>query len=101
MVHSGKKYLRKIGTVHNTGKSDVYNVIDAFNVKCPAVGHALKKLLCAGIRGKGNTLQDLSEARDAISRAIQLEEDRAVAARTYVPAAAVRDPKAPLTSGNT
>jgi hypothetical protein len=58
---------------------DVYCAIEAFAVRCPAVQHALKKLLCAGIRGKGDTLQDLHEARDAIDRAITLEEQRAQA----------------------
>ncbi|MBN50066.1 MAG: hypothetical protein CMN85_11030 [Spongiibacteraceae bacterium] len=60
------------------GKADVYAVLDAFSVTCPARQHAIKKLLCSGIRGKGDTAQDLSEAADAISRAIQMEEARAL-----------------------
>lgn len=72
---SGSKYLRTlVCTVDN--KVDVYAVLEAFNVTCPAVQHATKKLLCAGIRGKGDTLQDLKEAKDAIERAIQLEMER-------------------------
>lgn len=69
---SGSKYLRPIIGATPDGKIDVYGILLTFNVQCPASQHAIKKLLCAGIRGKGDTLQDLREARDAIDRAIQL-----------------------------
>lgn len=70
---SGSKYLRPIrGSID--GKLDVYAVLATFNVVCPARQHAIKKLLCSGIRDKGTVLQDLREARDAIERAIQMEE---------------------------
>lgn len=72
---SGSKYLRQM-TCLVDGKADVYAVIDAFNVTCPARQHALKKLLCAGIRGKNDCTQDLIEARDAVDRAIQMEGSR-------------------------
>ena len=72
---SGSKYLRNIPCLVE-GKADVYAVLDAFNVTCPARQHAIKKLLCSGIRGKGDTLQDLQEANDAITRAIQMEETK-------------------------
>lgn len=49
---------------------DVYDVLLAFNVTCPARQHAIKKLLCAGIRGKGNEVQDLEESIVAINRSI-------------------------------
>ena len=53
---------------------DVYDVLTAFNVTCPATAHAVKKLLCAGRRGGGkNRLQDLAEAQQALVRAIDLE----------------------------
>lgn len=72
MNESGSKYLRKIiGAVN--GCIDVYSVILSFSVTCPARQHALKKILCAGLRGKGDCLQDLKEARDAIDRAIEIE----------------------------
>ncbi len=77
--HSGSKYLRLIHSAVTPGETitvDVYATIEAFAVRCPAVQHALKKLLCSGIRGKGDVLQDLREARDSITRAIQLQEDR-------------------------
>lgn len=74
------KYLRDIypvdGTAHTdaNGKQfvriDVYSVLRAFGVDHPT-GHAVKKLLCAGMRGKGDRVQDLTEAKVAIDRAIQ------------------------------
>ena len=69
--HSGSKYLRDIKTTID-GKIDVYAVLIAFNVVSPARQHAIKKLLCAGIRGKNNELNDIQEAKDAIERDIQL-----------------------------
>lgn len=58
---------------------DVYDVLVAFNVTCPARAHAIKKLLCAGIRGKGDAIQDLTETRQAVERALSLEVERAEA----------------------
>lgn len=72
---SGSKYLRKMTMLVN-GHGDVYAVLDAFRVICPARQHAIKKLLCAGLRGKGSEIQDLREAKDAIERAIQMQEVR-------------------------
>ena len=71
---SGSKYLRDIQTIG--GKVDVYAVLEAFDVTCPARQHAIKKLLCAGLRGKGDSVQDLKEAADAVARAVQMEEAR-------------------------
>jgi hypothetical protein len=71
-THSGSKYLRDVQLVG--GKIDVYAVLVAFDVRCPARQHAIKKLLCAGLRGKGDELQDLREAGDAVARAIQIKE---------------------------
>jgi len=56
---------------------DVYAVLDAFQVTCPARQHAIKKLLCTGLRGKGDTLRDLREAKASVQRAIELEQVRA------------------------
>ena len=72
---SGAKYLRPLRCLVD-GKADVYTVLEAFEVVCPARQHAIKKLLCAGLRGKGSEMQDLSEARDAIERAIQMYASR-------------------------
>ncbi len=78
---SGAKYLKTIvlqGSVNyvgkvNYGQVDVYAVLKAFNVTCPARQHAIKKLLCAGEREKGSIMQDLKEAKDAIVRACEIE----------------------------
>jgi hypothetical protein len=72
---SGSKYLREVLCTID-GKMDVYAVLVTFDVTCPARQHAIKKLLCSGLRGKGNIVQDLREARDAVERAIQMEESK-------------------------
>lgn len=61
-------YDRKINGVN----IDVYDVLKGFNVTCPAVQHAIKKLLCAGQRGNKGERQDLREAASSIYRAIEL-----------------------------
>ena len=72
---SGSKYLRSID-MPVPGKVDVYSVIEAFDVRCPARQHAIKKLLCAGLRGKAGERQDIEEAADAVSRALQMQDSR-------------------------
>lgn len=81
--HEGKKYLRKLTGFSTCDTempqkvlTDVYAVLEAFSVTCPAVGHCVKKLLCAGQRGKGTALDDLIGAEAALSRAIELERQR-------------------------
>jgi ribosomal protein L37AE/L43A len=76
--HEGAKYLRTIKDPVNgmTIQVDVYAVLEAFGVTCQATGHAVKKLLCAGERGKGDRLADLLGADAALSRAIELERSR-------------------------
>lgn len=73
--HSGSKYMRTVHSAvsrHDAVQVDVYSVLKAFNVTCPATAHAIKKLLCAGLRGKGDREKDLSEAIDAIQRALEM-----------------------------
>lgn len=76
--HEGKKYLRSIIAADSDMKInvDVYEVLEAFAVVCPARAHAIKKLLCCGMRGKGDDLADLTGALAAVSRAIELEAKR-------------------------
>lgn len=64
---SGDKYLRVIPT-NDEGLSDIYDVLDAYEITSQPRGHAIKKALCAGIRGKGSEEQDISEAIDALMR---------------------------------
>lgn len=66
------KYHRLIGTARNKVQADVYDVLVAFGVTCPARQHAIKKLLCAGQRGSKTETQDLQEAADSVDRAIDL-----------------------------
>lgn len=71
--HEGNKYLREIRSCLTGEKIqvDVYDVIRAFGITCPAQAHVIKKLLCAGKRGKGSELDDLIGADAALSRAIE------------------------------
>ena len=55
---------------------DIYDIIEMWAVTCPALQHAVKKILVPGKRGKNDTLADLKEARDALTRAIELQEMR-------------------------
>jgi len=54
---------------------DVYDVLKAFDVRNPAIQHAVKKLLMPGKRGHKDKLQDLLEAKQSIIRAINLENE--------------------------
>lgn len=65
------KYLRDLKGI----QVDVYDVLKAFEVTNPATQHAIKKLLCTGIRGYKDGLTDLRESLQSIERAIELEED--------------------------
>ncbi len=68
---SGAKYLRTIRDISGTdlpGQVDVYSVLEAFKVTSPPLQHAIKKLLCAGLRNKGSREQDVREAKDALDR---------------------------------
>jgi hypothetical protein len=70
---SNNKYERELtDRFSNTCIIDVYDVLVAFNVTCPAIQHAVKKLLCTGIRGHKDSAQDLIEAKESIARAIEL-----------------------------
>lgn len=77
-MSSGSKYHRTVEDLFSdqSVKIDVYSVLEAFDVTCPARQHAIKKLLCAGIRGKGDSRQDLAETKDAVIRAMELEDKR-------------------------
>ena len=63
---------------------DVYRVCDLFEVTDQAVGHAVKKLLCAGIRGHKDFRKDIQEAFDALERKLEMmEEDQQKNAQKY------------------
>lgn len=50
---------------------DVYDVLIMFDVRDPAIQHAIKKLLACGQRGHKDALEDLQEAKQSIDRAIE------------------------------
>lgn len=66
------KYQRSVKGV----QIDVYDVLNAFGVTCPASQHAIKKLLMPGKRGHKSELGDLIEARASVDRAIDLAHER-------------------------
>jgi hypothetical protein len=71
------KYVR--GFISMDGKvfaADVYSVLVAFGVTCPARSHAIKKLLMPGQRGAKSEVQDLEEALVSVSRAIDMAQAR-------------------------
>ena len=77
-LSAGSKYKRMIRQTLPEGHAgaavivDVYDVLRAWDVTCPALQHAVKKLLQPGQRGSKSAAQDLREAIRSIERAIQL-----------------------------
>lgn len=65
------KYVRNIKGV----EADIYDVIKAFNVTCPALQHLIKKALCSGLRGHKDKLQDVEEVLASAKRAVELEKE--------------------------
>lgn len=71
------KYTRNMPTLDGrTVPVDVYCVLAAFPTGSAAVDHAVKKELAPGQRGHKDRIQDLKEARDSLTRAIELEESQ-------------------------
>lgn len=64
-----KEFISMDGRVFS---ADVYSVLAAFGVRCPAIQHAIKKLLMPGQRGSKGEMQDLDEALASVSRAIDM-----------------------------
>lgn len=60
----------------NATHVDIYWVLKAWEVIDPCIQHAVKKLMAAGRRGAKNTEKDLKEARDSITRALELENTK-------------------------
>ena len=53
---------------------DVYDVLGCFKTECPAIDHAVKKLLVPGGRGVKSSIKDKKEAIKSIQRSIEREE---------------------------
>ena len=67
------KYNREIfGLDGKVTTVDVYRVLYAFHVVDPATQHAIKKLLCLGLRGHKDYLTDLNDSIDSLQKAKEL-----------------------------
>ncbi len=70
-LKTNNKYKRQI----KPGVSvDVYDVLKAFDVKCPALQHLIKKALAAGLRGHKDRKEDLQDIIDSAHRAYELDK---------------------------
>ncbi|UGV22602.1 hypothetical protein PHLEASOLO_74 [Escherichia phage vB_ EcoD_Phleasolo] len=70
-IHS--KYNREIIGLDGTLTTvDVYRVLDAFQVTDPAIQHAIKKMLCTGLRGHKDYLTDIDDSIESLRKAKEL-----------------------------
>ena len=75
MAQKYPKYYKPVG---NLTEVDVYAVHKLFDIKDPsgAIQHASKKLLLSGVRTGGKSAyHDIKEARDTLTRWMQLNDD--------------------------
>lgn len=69
--------------VSHLSSIDVYRVLDLFGVTDQAIGHAAKKLLCAGQRGHKDLATDVQNVIDTLERWKEMrKEDANVIATT-------------------
>jgi hypothetical protein len=68
----GQEFSRYFKPVQGLNQIDVYKVLELFDVKSHSIGHAVKKLLCAGERGTKGERQDVLEAIAALQRHIDM-----------------------------
>lgn len=54
---------------------DVYRVCDLWGVGGGPIEHAIKKLLCSGIRGAKDKQQDIQEAIDSLTRWQEMQKE--------------------------
>lgn len=73
------KYDREIIGIDGTVTTvDVYRVLDAFGVSDPATQHAVKKMLCMGLRGHKDYITDLNDSIDSLQKAKELYGQRVI-----------------------
>ena len=73
-----KKYPAYYKDVSHLDEIDVYAVHHVFDIKDPsgAIQHASKKLLLSGVRTGGKSMvKDIKEARDTLTRWLQLNPE--------------------------
>jgi hypothetical protein len=74
-VPMSQQYPQYYKSVEHLDEIDVYVVHHLFNIQDPsgAIQHASKKLLLSGVRTGGKTqLKDIKEARDTLTRWLQI-----------------------------
>ncbi len=77
MTQAGQReFKRYFKDVSNLKEIDVYMVLELFEIKSHAVGHAIKKLLVAGGRGAKDEKQDVCEAIAALKRYLEILEGK-------------------------
>lgn len=70
-----EKYPKYYKSVEHLKEIDVYTVHELFNIQDPSgcIQHASKKLLLSGVRTGGKSaIDDIKEARDTLTRFLQL-----------------------------
>lgn len=73
------KYNREIiGLDGTVSIVDCYRVLDAFHVTDPATQHAIKKLLCLGLRGHKDYLTDIDDSIESLQKAKELYGQRVI-----------------------
>ncbi|WMM36586.1 terminase ATPase subunit [Pseudoalteromonas phage PS_L5] len=78
-VKDGSKYHREIIGLDGVKTTvDVYRILDAFKTDCAATDHAIKKMLCAGLRGHKDKLTDYDNAIESLQAAKELLLQREV-----------------------
>jgi hypothetical protein len=68
---NAKKYPHYFMSVGNATHIDLHDICDWLGVSS-VIGHAIKKLACAGKRGAKSERQDLLEAIDCINRRVEV-----------------------------
>lgn len=77
MLSTEAKHCHYSKDVSRLKSVDVYRILMLYEVSDPCLQHAIKKLLCAGVRGIKDRAKDIQEAIDSLTRwqAIR-QEDR-------------------------
>lgn len=72
-IKDGKKYHREIiGFCGTKVEIDVYRVLDAYKTESASIDHAIKKLLCTGLRGHKDFITDIDNAIESLEEAKML-----------------------------
>jgi hypothetical protein len=70
-----EKYSHYYKNVKGLDYVDVYRVLELFSVSDQAIGHAVKKLLCAGSRGAKDRAKDVAEAIVTLQRRQEMDRE--------------------------